>query len=216
MCGRYGRRGDKQKIAEAFDVRGGLDEVDFAEQSDCAPGSIQPVVLMNEGGERELSLMRWGFKLPNRLLFNTRSEEVAKANFWKDKFVERRCIVPASSFFEWQETKRTPKPKYGITVPGREFFGIAGVWAPWRNPNAGRWEKTFSTFTSEPNGVMQTIHDRQPVILKPSDFEEWLAVSERPPVHLLRILPAEEMTLTLLNGEDLAKVEEPAMRGLFD
>src|ERR1700737_571440 len=68
MCGRYGRRGDKQKIAEAFHVKGGFYEVDFGEEFDCAPGSIQPVVWMNEEGERTLGLMRWGFKLPKRLL----------------------------------------------------------------------------------------------------------------------------------------------------
>jgi hypothetical protein len=51
MCGRYERRGDKQKIAEAFYAKGGLDEVDFGEDFDCAPGSIQPVVWMNKEGE---------------------------------------------------------------------------------------------------------------------------------------------------------------------
>jgi hypothetical protein len=58
MCGRYGRRGDKQKIAEAFNVKGGLDEVDFGEDLDCAP--IQPVVWMNEEGERVCCLWRKG------------------------------------------------------------------------------------------------------------------------------------------------------------
>jgi putative SOS response-associated peptidase YedK len=215
MCGRYGRRGDKQKIAEAFHVKGGLEEVDFGEDFDCAPGSIQPVVWTNEEGERALSLMRWGFKLPDRLLFNARSEAVAKANFWKEKFATNRCIIPASSFFEWQDTKNTPKRKYEITVLGRELFGIAGVWAEWKNPNTEKWEKTFATFTSEPNGVMQPIHDRQPVILAPADFEEWLSRSERPPVHLLRILPDEAIAMTLLNAEK-PKAEEPAMKGLFD
>ena len=215
MCGRYGRRGDKQKIAEAFHVKGGLEEVDFGEDFDCAPGSIQPVVWTNEEGERALSLMRWGFKLPDRLLFNARSEGVAKANFWKEKFATNRCIIPASSFFEWQDTKNTPKRKYEITVLGRELFGIAGVWAEWRNPNTEKWEKTFATFTSEPNGIMQPIHDRQPVILAPADFKEWLSRSERPPVHLLRILPDEEIAMALLNVEK-AKLEEPAMKGLFD
>jgi putative SOS response-associated peptidase YedK len=90
MCGRYGRRGDKQKIAEAFHVKAGLDELDFSEDLDCAPGSIQPVVWTNEEGERTLSLMRWGFKLPDRLLFNARSEGVVKVNFWKEKFATHR------------------------------------------------------------------------------------------------------------------------------
>ena len=107
MCGRYGRRGDKQKIAEAFHVAGSLEEVDFEETFDAAPGSVQPVVMMNEG-ERELTLMRWGFKLPDRLLFNVRAEGVTSAKFWKEKFAETRCIVPASSYFEWQDCDTKP------------------------------------------------------------------------------------------------------------
>ena len=98
---------------------------------------------------------------------------------------------------------------------GRELFGIAGVWAEWKNPNTEKWEKTFATFTSEPNGVMQPIHDRQPVILAPADFNEWLSRSERPPVHLLRILPDEEIAMTLLNAEK-HNAEEPPMMTLFD
>jgi len=203
MCGRYGRRGDKQRIAEAFHVSAGLadpapDEPAFAETFDAAPGSLQPVVLA-ERGERDLSLMRWGFKLPDRLLFNVRSEGVAAASFWKDKFAASRCLVPASSYFEWQNCDTRPKPKYEIDIPGREYFGIAGVWAPWKNPKTGAWEQTFSTFTSGPNARIAQIHTRQPVVIGPRDYDEWLAPAERPPLHLLRILPEQEMRLTLLN-----------------
>src|SRR5215469_1397993 len=212
MCGRYKRKGDKQKNAEAFHVNTSLDETDFDEDEDCAPGSLQPIVRINDEGERDLTLMRWGFKLPDRFLFNVRSEEVVTAKFWKDKFVENRCIVPASSFFEWQDTRKGPKPKYEITVPQREFFGMAGVWAPWKNPKTDQWEKTFSIFTTEANSVMKSIHDRQPVVLESRDFREWLTVSERPPLHLLRILPDEEMILTLMT----AKAEEPMIKNLFD
>lgn len=118
MCGRYGRRGDKQKIAEAFHISTGLDEVDIPEDLDCAPGSIQPVVSLSDEGERALSLMRWGFKLPDRLLFNTRSEGVERANFWKKMFTEHRCLIPASSFYEWEKIRNGCKPKYEITIPG--------------------------------------------------------------------------------------------------
>jgi len=50
MCGRYRRRSDKQKIAEAFTIRVSLDGLDFAPEDDIAPGSIQPVVWLNEDG----------------------------------------------------------------------------------------------------------------------------------------------------------------------
>ena len=220
MCGRYGRRGDKQKIAEAFHVNGSLEEVDFEEAFDAAPGSIQPVVRANEAGERDLTLMRWGFKLTNHLLFNVRSEAITSAKFWKEKFAENRCIVPASSYFEWQNCSTRPKPKYEINVPGREYLGIAAVWAPWKNPKTNQWEKTFSTFTSEPNALIKEIHIRQPVILAPGEFEEWLAESERPPAHLLRVMPEEEMRMTLLNPKSQPEIKpsgkRPAMRSLFD
>ena len=141
MCGRYGRRGDKQKVAEAFQVRTSLEGVDFEEDNDAAPGSVQPVVMMNEVGERDLSLMKWGFRLPDgKFFFNVRSEGVATANFWKDKFKDHRCIIPASSYFEWQDVETKPKPKYEVVVPGREYFGIAGVWSPWKNPKTDLWE----------------------------------------------------------------------------
>ena len=214
MCGRYGRRGDKQKVAEAFHVRTSLEEVDFEETFDAAPGSVQPVVVMNDEGERDLSLMRWGFRLADRFLFNLRSEGVMSAGFWKDKFAERRCIVPASSYFEWQNCDTKPKPKYEVVVPGREYFGIAGVWAPWKNPKTETWEKTFSTFTSEPNALIEKIHIRQPVILEPKEFEEWLRPGERPPVHLLRVLPEDEMRMMLVSPD--AGVGGEAARGLFD
>jgi putative SOS response-associated peptidase YedK len=214
MCGRYGRRGDKQKIAEAFHVKADVEGVDFAQDDDAAPGSIQPVVMMNKDGERDLALMRWGFKTPKQLLFNTRSDTAATSNFWKKKLEEKRCIIPASSFFEWQGEKGH-KTKYEVVVPHHRYFGMAGLWSPWKNPKAEKWEDTFSIFTSDPNGVMVPIHDRQPVILEPNEYEEWLSPTPRPPVHLLRVYPDEKMKMMPVGGEAV-KSKEAAVKGLFD
>ncbi len=78
--------------------------------------------------------MRWGFKLPDRRLFNARSEGIEQAKFWKESFLQRRCIVPADAIFEWQKTEEKKKSKYKISIPGREPFGMAGVWNLWKNP----------------------------------------------------------------------------------
>ena len=202
MCGRYRRRSDKQRIADAFSVGMGLEELYLEPEDDIAPGSVQPVVLSNKSGEREIAMMRWGFKLPDRLLFNARSEGIEQASFWKDSFLERRCIVPADAIFEWQATASgRRKPKYEIAVPGREPFGIAGVWKLWKNPKSDQWERTFAVLTGEPNELVQPIHDRMTTILEPRDYAAYLAPAERPPSHLLRILPAEQMR---------AKLSEPA------
>lgn len=194
MCGRYLRRSDKQRIAEAFRVGMGLENLYLEPEDDIAPGSIQPVVLTGETGEHEISLLRWGFKLPDRHLFTARSEGIERAQFWKDSFQQRRCIVPADAIFEWQEIEREKKKaKYKVVIPGQEPFGIAGVWKPWKNPKTNQWERTFAVVTGEPNELIQPIHHRLTTILDPRDYEEYLTVTERPPVHLLRILPAEAM-----------------------
>jgi putative SOS response-associated peptidase YedK len=197
MCGRFSRKkADKQRIAEAFSIHTDDIEEDFAEEADCAPGSMQPVVYETKEGERAITAMRWGFKLPDRLLFNTKSEGVLESRFWQPR-MHQRCIIPANAFFEWKhdlaKPAAKPGPKYEIAVPSRSILGFAGLWSNWQNPKTNQWERTFSIFTSEPNALMRTLHNRQPVILEPSEYEAWLAPSERPPVHLLRIFPKEKL-----------------------
>jgi putative SOS response-associated peptidase YedK len=213
MCGRYRLRSDKQRIAEAFQAHADLEELYLDVEEDAAPGSIQPVVAVNRDGERQIEMMRWGFKVPDRLLFNARSEGIESANFWKESFSKRRCIVPADSFFEWEKAaSASRKPKFEFTVPGRAPFGMAGLWLLWRNPKTGEWERTFAVMTGEANGVMQPVHDRQPVILEPRDYAEYLTESDRPPAHLLRILPEDEMKLQRVE-EDCAPDQQAT---LFD
>jgi putative SOS response-associated peptidase YedK len=212
MCGRYQRRSDKQRIAEMFQVSVGLEELYLAPEDDIAPGSVQPVVMINRDGERQLEMMRWGFKLPDRLLFNARSEGIAAAKFWRERFTTGRCIVPADSFFEWNKTARGPKPKYEFAVPGREPFAMAGLWSPWKNPKTDAWEDTFAILTGDANSVMQPIHNRQPIILEPREYAEYLAPAESPPIHLLRALPSEELTSQLVSQDNISQQQA----SLFD
>lgn len=198
MCGRYRRKSDKQRIADTFEVSAGLDEIDLAPEDDIAPGSVQPVVSINQDGERQIELMRWGFKLPDRLLFNARSEGIDTARFWKDSFAERRCIVPADAIFEWQKVESGKKPKYEISIPGQQPFGMAGLWQLWKNPKTNQWERTFAVITGEPNELVRPIHDRMTTFLEWRDYAAYLEPAERPPLHLLRILPSEEMQAILV------------------
>ncbi len=203
MCGRYKRKSDKQRIAEVFSVQVGLDDLPYEEGDDLSPQSLQPVVLTNEAGERHIELMRWAFKLPDRPrpLFNARSEGIEHAKFWKDAFLKGRCIVPGDAIYEWQEAEKgKKKPKYEFVIPGQEPFGMAAVWKVWKNPKTDKWEPTFAILTGEPNELMAPIHDRMTTFVEPRDYDEYLAPSERPPVHLLRILLAEKMKATLVGA----------------
>lgn len=203
MCGRYRLRSDKKKIADAFRAKAGLPELQLAANDDITPGTVQPVVRLNNDDERGIEPMYWGFKLPNRLVFNARADALLKNGLWKAAFEERRCIVPADSFFEWKRIHKRDNPKYEITVPGREPFGMAGIWSVWRNIKNGPAVPTVSIITTEANEAMSAVHDRQPAILEPRDYEEWLNPAERPPLHLLRITPSEKMNIRLLDPHNM-------------
>ena len=213
MCGQYKRQSDKQRIAESFAVSAGLEELVLDPEEEVRPQSVQPVIHLNEDGERQIAMMRWAFKLPDRLLFNARSEGIERANFWKESFLERRCIVPADAVYEWQEVEKGRKKlKYEFLIPGLEPFGMAGVWKLWKNPKLGNWERTFAVLTGEPNEVMQPIHERMTTFLEPRDYAEYLAPSERPPLHLLRILPANRLQAKLIEKTAMTNRQV----GLFD
>jgi putative SOS response-associated peptidase YedK len=214
MCGRY-EAGQKQKIAEAFYVSVTLDDIYFGANIECAPGSIQPVIYMKDG-ERQIGEMRWGFKLPDRLVFNARSDKLTTSDFWSAR-LSNRCIIPASSMLEWKKTTgNEPRPKYRLSVKGRHVLGMAGLWAPWKNPKTDKWEDTFAIITSDPHAKMSEIHDRQAVILEPREYAEWLNESERPPLHLLRILPDEDLVIDPLGTKPKTETAQPPIRGLFD
>ena len=205
MCGRFKRGSDKQRVAKVFKVNAGLDETVFDEGDDLRPQSMQPVIYTNDAGERQMELMRWAFKLPDRLLFNARSEGIEHSKFWKDAFLTGRCILPGDAIYEWQEAEKgQKKPKYEFTIPGQQPFGMAGVWKLWKNPKTNHWEKTFAVLTGEPNELMAPIHDRMTTFLEPRDYEEYLSPTERPPVHLLRILPASKMRAQLVDATPIS------------
>jgi putative SOS response-associated peptidase YedK len=213
MCGRFKRKSDKQKIAKAFEVTAGVGEIEFNPGDDLRPQSMQPVIFLNEAGERQIEMMRWGFKLPDRLLFNARSEGIASANFWKDAFQTGRAIAPGDAIYEWQTApKGEKKPKYEITIPGQEPFGMAAVWKLWKNPKTKLWERTFAILTGDPNELMAPIHPRMTTFLEPRDYRGYLELVERPPSHLLRVLPAERMRVHLLSKDPITNQQV----GLFD
>ena len=213
MCGRYKRKSDKTKVAQAFEVAAGIEETDFDLGDDLRPQSMQPIIYLDGDGERRVEMMRWGFKLPDRLLFNARSEGIAQANFWKDAFLTGRGIAPGDAIFEWKKMPEgQKKPKYEITIPGQEPFGMAAVWKLWKNPKTEQWERTFAILTGEPNELVAPIHPRMTTFVEPRDYDEYLLKSERPPVHLLRILPADRMRLKLVGDTPITNTQV----GLFD
>jgi putative SOS response-associated peptidase YedK len=202
MCGRYARRSDKQKIAEHFAVHG-LRPPDFGPSWNVAPQTFQPIVrLSRDTGEREIVMMRWGLipywaKEPSIGLrtINAKAETITKAPAFREAIKYRRCLVPADAFYEWQKLDKKTKQPFAIAMKDGQTYAFAGVWEKWNDRSAGIDLLTFTVITTDPNEVVQPMHDRMPVIIPERDYERWLQPGDpaRPPVDLLRPYDADKM-----------------------
>jgi len=205
MCGRYGRRADKQRIAEWMQTHNTnvFDDSYFAPSYNVAPQSLQPVVrLDSETGQRELTVMRWGLvpfwakdaKIGYSTI-NAKSETVTTSPAFRDAMKRRRCLVPAEWFYEWQKIDAKTKQPYAIGLRDGSLFAFAGLWETWKDKTKDQVLETYTVLTTDPNELMEPIHDRMPVILAPKDYQRWLEPGEpmQPPIDLLRPYPAEEM-----------------------
>ena len=206
MCGRYGRRADKQRIAEWFQTHNTdmFNESYFAPSYNVAPQSMQPVVRLSaETGQRELTVMRWGL-VPfwskdgkaSYSTINARAVTVPTSTTYREAFKRRRCLVPADLFYEWQKVDAKTKQPYAIALKDGDLFAFAGLWETWKDKVTGETKETYTVITTDPNEVMEPLHNRMPVLLAPNDYERWLAPADpaRLPVDLLRPYPAQKMT----------------------
>jgi len=205
MCGRYGRRADKQRIAEWMQTHNTdvFDDSYLAPSYNVAPQSLQPVVrLDSETGERELTIMRWGlipfFAKDAKIAYSTinaRAETVATSPVFREPMKRRRCLVPATGFYEWQALDKKSKQPWSIELVDGNLFAFAGLWDRWKDKAKGQPMETYTIITTDPNELLEPIHNRMPVILSPQDYTRWLDPGEpsQLPIDLLRPYPAEEM-----------------------
>lgn len=179
MCSRYFLDADGNIIAYTFTVP--VHER-IRKRFNIAPTQEAPVVRAAKGGAREVAMCRWGLvpswakdlKTGARMI-NARSETAEGKPSFRDAFKSRRCIVPATGFFEWQgEPGR--KQAYAITVNDRALFGFAGLWESWKSP-LGETVETYTILTTDANETIAKIHDRMPVILPEGAHDAWLAGS---------------------------------------
>ncbi len=202
MCGRYARRSDKQRIAEHFHVRG-TSVPEFVPSFNVAPQTFQPVIrLSRDIGEREIVLMRWGL-IPfwakdakvGFSAINAKAETVATAPAFREAFKHRRCLVPADAFYEWQKLDAKNKQPFAIALKSGEPYAFAGLWERWRDPASREPLETFTIITTDPNELVEPLHDRMPVIVPEKDYDRWLRSddAERPPLDLLRPYSAQGM-----------------------
>ena len=105
-------------------------------------------------------------------MINARSETAATKPAFRDPLTNRRCLVPADGFYEWQRKGKAKQP-FCFEVNDGELFAFAGLWDRWKDPS-GQWIKSCSILTTTPNAVTSAVHDRMPVILDPDNYDLWL------------------------------------------
>lgn len=194
MCGRFTLRTSARAIAEHFGL---ADAPHLEPRYNIAPTQSVPVVRLDTSDDRELAMMHWGLipswakdpKIGNRQI-NARSETAATMPSFRSAFKWRRCLVVADGFFEWKGPKGQKQP-YLIDLGGGPF-AFAGLWERWVS-NDDRIE-SCTVLTTVPNNLMETLHDRMPVILSPSDYDSWLGPEKLDRLEsLLCPYPSEEM-----------------------
>ena len=185
MCGRYALHVFLHEIEDRFDATLMKPKQDWTPRFNIAPTQVSPVILEKDG-KRKIEMMRWGLvpswakdkKIGSKMI-NARSETVFEKPSFRNAVKKRRCIVPASSFYEW-------KIENGVKTPMRIFgkvhalLGLAGLYEFWNSPE-GEILETYTILTTSANQFMGSIHDRMPVILQKKDESQWLDIKQEPP-----------------------------------
>ena len=181
MCGRYSVVIDEAKLRKQF-----------TKELTMPPGGLQPnynmaptqhgLVITNRQPDR-LSTFRWGLvpfwakdlKIGARMI-NARREGIEEKSSFRKPIREKRCLVVADSFYEWQRKEGTKQP-FRIVPANDQLLVMAGIWESWQPKEGGDTVHTYSIITGEPNKEMQPIHDRMPMLLQDAaQQQQWLNV----------------------------------------
>lgn len=207
MCGRFVLTSPHQAMERLFDVTIGRD---LPARYNLAPG--QPILIVRRKErdgpsdpspsdpspsdlgppERELAVVEWGLVPPwmkqrptSRPMINARSETVADKPAFRAAYRRRRCLVPASGWYEWRSVGPGPKQPVFIHVPDAPLIAFAAIWERWHGPDGGNWLETVAIVTRPALPSLAPLHPRMPLVLHPGDYAPWLDPADPPPPDLI-------------------------------
>jgi putative SOS response-associated peptidase YedK len=178
MCGRFTLYADLNEIIERFDVGVSINSGEYQYRYNIAP-SQNILSVINDGKQNRLGFLKWGL-VPSwakdasmgHKLINARSETIHEKPSFKQAIKQRRCLIIADGIYEWKRNGKNKIPMR-IRLKGNHLFSMAGLWESWTSPT-GEKIHSCTIITTNPNELMQSIHDRMPVILKPEHEKIWL------------------------------------------
>lgn len=200
MCGRFSQSKSAETIAQVFQVN---NVPALTPRYNIAPTQQIQTILQNaEQSQREFQMLHWGLipswakdpKMGARMI-NARAETVTEKPSFRAAFKQRRCLILADGFYEWQQQEKKKQPFY-FRMNDEHPFAFAGLWEHWKSGD-GEVINSCTILTTEPNDLMRPVHNRMPVIIDPKDYDLWLDTEVKKPELLQPLLhpySAEEMT----------------------
>ncbi len=170
MCGRFVLKHDPGEMLEHYNE---APPNPFAARYNIAPTT--PVLGFCDDGWH---FFRWGLipswakeiSMGNRM-FNARGETVAEKPSFRNAYKRRRCLIPASGFYEWRKEHGQKQPYYCYRDDG--LFSMAGIWEHWQDQE-GNEISSCAVITRQAEGEMASLHDRMPVYIAPDNYPDWL------------------------------------------
>ncbi len=168
--------------------------------------------------------MRWGLvpswwskslKELKLATFNARAETVATKSFFRGPFKRKRCLIPVSGYYEWQDTPGGKQPWYFTARDGSPALTVAGLWDEWQDRETGTTLKSCTMIIAEPNDFVSEVHDRMPVLLTEKQFDLWLTgaagveILKPPPNDFLQKWPVSKRVNSSRANDDDETLIEP-------
>lgn len=187
MCGRFSNRAQAGEIARRFAIEYGIDE--YEPTYNAAPGQQLPVVVRKS--PNRIERMHWGLipawsKDGRPICINARAEGLTEKRWFRSLLTSRRCIVPATGFYEWMKVEKEKQPFY-VHLRDDELFGFAGLFEEIKHSD-GSVQRSFAIITTAPNELVSKIHLRMPVILNRAEEDAWLDETLKDPEILQALL----------------------------
>lgn len=175
MCGRYALFATEQEIISHFNLKRGFC---MQPRYNIAPTQTIPIIM---GKAQQIDFARWGF-VPSWQKkqedtpaghINARFETLLEKPTFKQAFLQQRCLIPASGYFEWKEINKRKQPFF-VQLGEQPLFAFAGLWSAWQS-SKGEMIMSCAIITTSAPPFLQRLHERMPVILSPENHAFWLA-----------------------------------------
>lgn len=217
MCGRFVLKETEENLHELFGYSNVVEP--FPPRFNIAP--TQPIAIVRAPqGSRELALVRWGLvppfvEDPRRfaLLINARAEGITERGAFRNAVRYRRCLVPASGFYEWRKAPsgKGPRQPFWIAPAAGGAMAFAGLWETWHDRDGGEID-SGCIVTTDANATLAPIHDRMPAIIAPKDYEAWLAGDIEDALALLQPAPDALLETTQVSDRvNKADADDPGL-----